>query len=128
MIKRIDHFVITTRHLDECLGFYAALGFEAREVKDRYELFGGDFKINVHMAGKELLPHASQISPGSVDICFEVEDGLDAIQVELKKKGVPIEMERSTRHGFFGEMTSIYLRDPDGNLIELSHYDQSDGL
>ena len=71
-IKRIDHFVITTEHLDECLRFYQKLGFNIREAQGRYELLSDDFKINVHIKGKELHPHARVISPGSVDICLEV--------------------------------------------------------
>jgi catechol 2,3-dioxygenase-like lactoylglutathione lyase family enzyme len=123
-IKRIDHFVITTDHLDDCLKFYQALGLIAKEAKGRHELFGAGFKINVHTRGNELHPHARNISPGSVDICFEINADLEAIKAELSDNGINLELDTSTRHGFSGEMSSIYLRDPDGNLVELCSYDR----
>ena len=122
MVKRIDHFVITTNYLEDCIDFYTALGFTVRQAGERFELFSGDFKINVHLPGKELQPHAAKIMSGSADICFEVEDDLDTAAGELRKKGLKIELEKSTRHGFRGEMSSVYLRDPDGNLVELCQY------
>lgn len=121
-IKRIDHLVVTTNHLEDCLKFYQALGFEVREAGPRYELFCGAFKINVHLEGRELEPRARRVTPGSQDLCLEVADDLDVVLRELKDAGIPVELEISRRHGFHGEMFSIYLRDPDGNLVELCQY------
>jgi catechol 2,3-dioxygenase-like lactoylglutathione lyase family enzyme len=125
MIKQLDHFVITTNHLQECFDFYSALGFTPNIKNGRYELRCGTFKINVHISGVELSPHAENVMPGSADFCLEVDDDLDIILRNLKGKGVPIAKGKCAKFGFRGEMTSIYLRDPDGNLVELSSYAQA---
>jgi len=124
-LKRIDHLVITTAQPSECLRFYQALGFKLHEAKGRYELIGENFKFNVHILGKELHPHACSICPGSTDICLEVDSDLGTIINELAVHGIHPEMDVSLRHGFFGEMSSIYLRDPDGNLVELCNYEEN---
>jgi catechol 2,3-dioxygenase-like lactoylglutathione lyase family enzyme len=62
--------------------------------------------------------------PGSEDFCLEVDDDMDTLLRNLKKKGVPVINGKCTKFGFRGQMTSIYVRDPDGNLVELSSYDQ----
>jgi catechol 2,3-dioxygenase-like lactoylglutathione lyase family enzyme len=125
-LKRIDHFVITTAHPEECLRFYQAIGLKLQEAKGRFELIGGNFKLNVHILEKELHPHAHSICPGSADICFEVDSDLDTIVHKLAIHGIQPEMDVSRRHGFFGEMNSIYLRDPDGNLVELCQYEEKE--
>ncbi|WP_042346618.1 VOC family protein [Bacillus massiliigorillae] len=122
MIKKIDHFVITTAHITKCLSFYKKLGFTPKEAAGRYELFTGDFKINVHIKGKELSPHAQHIQTGSADLCFEVNDDINIVKTQLEEAGIPIEFGIVERTGFKGKMNSIYLRDPDGNLVELSNY------
>ena len=121
-IKHLDHLVITTNSTEKCIEFYSALGFSPKISENRIELFTDDFKINVHVLGKELLPHARNVAPGSADLCFEIHGNLDDIVAEIKGKGIVIELDKSIRKGTFGKMTSIYLRDPDGNLIELSQY------
>jgi catechol 2,3-dioxygenase-like lactoylglutathione lyase family enzyme len=123
-IKYIDHLVITTASPEKCVEFYSILGFKPKEAENRIELFTDEFKINVHILGKELIPHARYITPGSADLCFVVDGVLDDILAEIKQKGVEIELENSTRSGTFGKMTSVYIRDPDGNLIELSQYNK----
>lgn len=122
MICKLDHIVITTAHLPDCIAFYKALGFEAQEAGGRWELFSGDFKINVHIRGHELEPKAKNVQTGSADVCFEVDGGLLLTQNALKARGLAIELGPVMRHGAKGEMQSIYLRDPDGNLIELCCY------
>ncbi len=122
-IKKIDHIVITTARPAECIGFYEALGFCAHDAGGRYELFAGDFKINVHVRGAELSPHAGHVQPGSADLCFALEGGIDAFKAEVEQAGIPVELGVVERHGVRGNMRSIYLRDPDGNLIEFCSYE-----
>ena len=122
VIRKIDHIVITTAHPSQCLSFYEKLGFAARNAGGRYELFAGDFKINVHVKGKELTPHAAKVRPGSADLCFEIDCGLESCRERLEAKGLCVELGIVGRTGVKGGMRSIYLRDPDGNLVELCSY------
>lgn len=121
-IRKIDHFVITTENLAACLNFYQLLGFRLVQDGNRYALFAGDFKLHVHMRGHELSPHAMRVQPGSADLCFEVDAQLEALKAELAANGVQAELGVVDRSGVRGQMRSLYLRDPDGNLIELSSY------
>lgn len=123
MIRKVDHMVITTANPAACIAFYTALGFRAQDSGNRWELFSGDFKINVHSKGHELEPKAKQVQTGSADFCFETDCSLAKCKDALTKKGITIEIGIVTRHGARGEMHSIYLRDPDGNLIELCSYE-----
>lgn len=122
MIQKIDHIVITTAVPEACLAFYQRLGFEARDAGGRYELFAGDFKINVHFIGRELSPHAGKVQTGSADLCFEITGSLEAFQAELESRGLMIELGIVTRTGVKGPMRSLYLRDPDENLLEFCCY------
>lgn len=122
MIRKIDHLVITTAKLLDCIAFYEALGFRAQDAGGRWELFSGDFKINVHRKGQELEPKAENVQIGSADLCFEIDGSLADCRETLIKRGLEIELGIVARHGVRGEMKSLYLRDPDGNLIELCCY------
>lgn len=122
MIQKIDHMVITTNNITATIDFYEKLGFVAHKQGDRYELFAGDFKINVHILGRELSPHAKNVQVGCNDFCFEIQGDIATLQQELQAKGLQLETDIVTRHGVRGAMQSIYLRDPDGNLVELSSY------
>lgn len=122
MIRKIDHLVITTTQIEACIGFYEKLGFVAKNAGQRYELYAGDFKINVHIKEKELLPHARNVQPGSADLCFEITGDLQLFQKELERKQIKIELGIVERNGVNGSMRSIYMRDPDGNLIEFCSY------
>ena len=122
MIKKIDHLVITTSIPEKVLCFYEKIGFASKDAGGRYELFAGDFKINVHIKGQELLPHAGNIAPGSADLCFEIDGDIEALKEELVSKGIEIELGIVDRNGVKGKMKSIYLRDPDYNLVELCSY------
>lgn len=122
MIKKTDHLVITTAKPSECIDFYEKLGFNVREGNGRYELFAGDFKINVHIKGNELSPHAENVMPGSADLCFEVTDNIDDFKAELETKNIQVELGVVDRNGVNGPMKSVYLRDPDGNLVEFCNY------
>lgn len=122
MIRKIDHLVITTAQPENCISFYEKLGFASRDAGGRYELFAGDFKINVHILGKELLPHARHVQQGSADLCFELTGSLSKFKAEIESKGLEIELGIVDRNGVNGPMSSVYLRDPDGNLIEFCSY------
>lgn len=123
MIKKVDHVVITTAILEDCLDFYKKVGFNIRNADGRYELFAGDFKINVHIKGQELSPHAAYVQTGSTDLCFEISSNLDALKSEFEGKGLSILLGIVERTGVNGVMRSIYLRDPDENLVEFCSYD-----
>ncbi|MEG1848596.1 MAG: VOC family protein [Lachnospiraceae bacterium] len=121
-IRKVDHMVITTAKLPECIAFYEALGFRAQDAGGCFELFSGDFKINVHLKGHELMPKAKNVQTGSADFCLEIDGDLAACRDQLIECGIKIELGIVTRHGARGEMCSLYLRDPDDNLIELCSY------
>jgi catechol 2,3-dioxygenase-like lactoylglutathione lyase family enzyme len=82
----------------------------------------GTSKINLHLAGHEFEPKAARPTPGSVDLCLIVEDSPEEILAQLRAVGVPVEEGPVDRTGATGPIRSIYLRDPDANLIELSSY------
>lgn len=123
MIRKLDHLVITTARVEACVAFYRALGFEARDAGGRWELYAGDFKINVHLLGRELEPKARYVRTGSADLCFELDCPMEVCLARLERAGIPIELGPVSRHGVRGEMTSVYLRDPDENLVELCRYE-----
>lgn len=125
MIKKIDHVVITAKNPLACIAFYESLGFCSSIAEGRYELFAGDFKINVHIAGKELFPHATNVQPGSADFCFEINDSLSKFKSNLEAKGIVIELGIVQRMGVKGRMHSLYLRDTEGNLLEFCSYEFS---
>ena len=122
MIRKVDHMVITTANLPACIAFYETLGFQAQDAGGRWELFSGDFKINVHLKGHELEPKAQNVQTGSADFCFEIDGDLALCKDKLMGNGINTELGIVTRHGVRGEMHSFYLRDPDRNLIELCSY------
>lgn len=122
LIKKIDHIVITSSDIEKTLAFYKKLGFIVKEREERYELYAGDFKINVHILHHELLPHAQNVQVGSADLCFEIEGDLQTWRSTLLTENLLLESEIVTRNGVNGIMHSFYLRDPDKNLIEFCSY------
>ncbi len=123
MIRKIDHVVITTADIEKCVAFYENLGFAAHDAGGRWELFSGDFKLNVHILGHELEPKACNVQPGSADLCFELDGSVEECRERLLDAGLEIELGIVARHGVRGAMRSLYLRDPDGNLVELCSYE-----
>ena len=122
-IDRFDHIVITTADLERCLHFYVdILGMEPDRRGDRFAVKFGNQKINIHRRPAEFLPAASNPSYGSQDLCLIAEGPIEAIKAELEEKGYPIELGVVRRIGALGAMDSIYLRDADGNLVEISVY------
>lgn len=122
MIGSLDHFVVTTRDLDRCLHFYVDVLGMRKEVfgQGRVALRFGDQKINVHPPGYRADVVATVPTPGSLDLCFLADRPLDAVIAHLQAMGVTIEKMPSLRTGARFAIRSIYLRDPDGNLIEIS--------
>ena len=123
-IDRLDHLVLTVASIDATVDFYTrVLGMEVmRFGAGRTALSFGTSKINLHEAGREFEPKARHPTPGSADICLIVAGGLADVMAELTARGVAIEEGPVQRTGAAGPLVSCYLRDPDGNLIELSNY------
>jgi catechol 2,3-dioxygenase-like lactoylglutathione lyase family enzyme len=125
MIDHIDHIVLTTRDLAGCLRFYCdVLGMKAEKfqtpTETRLALKFGNQKINVHEWGKEFTPRAHVAAPGTIDLCFIAAVPLDAVIQKLKDGNVPILDGPVMKTGATGKIRSIYVRDPDLNLVEIS--------
>ncbi|HEX6855825.1 MAG TPA: VOC family protein, partial [Streptosporangiaceae bacterium] len=123
-IDRLDHLVLTVASIETAAEFYTrVLGMKVVTFgAGRTALTFGTSKINLHEAGKEFEPKARRPTPGSADLCLIVEDGIADVMAELTAAGVRVEEGPVPRTGATGPITSCYLRDPDGNLIELSNY------
>ena len=121
-IERLDHLVLTVADLGKTVDFYTrVLGMEAVTFGGgRTALTFGRSKINLHQAGHEFEPKAHRATPGSADVCLIVEDSLDDVVAELTATGVAIVEVPVDRTGATGPIRSVYVRDPDGNLVELS--------
>lgn len=121
-VTSLDHLVLTVVDMDATLGFYGeVLGMRAITFGEgRRALSFGAQKINLHEAGSEFKPHAHRPVPGSADLCFLVEEPIDELLARLAAAGVAVEEGPVPRTGAQGRLTSVYVRDPDNNLIELS--------
>jgi catechol 2,3-dioxygenase-like lactoylglutathione lyase family enzyme len=121
-ITSLDHLVLTVADLDATVAFYERLGMVCEHFGDgRLALHFGPQKINLHLAGAEFEPHARRPERGSADLCFLVDEPIAAVEQELAAAGIEIELGPVERTGAQGPLESVYVRDPDGNLIELSH-------
>ncbi|KZE52215.1 lactoylglutathione lyase [Brevibacillus parabrevis] len=124
MIDRLDHLVLTVRDLEATCQFYErVLGMQVVTFgNDRKALHFGAQKINLHVAGHEFEPKAGQSSPGSADMCLIASVPLAAVIAKLASCGVDIEEGPVYRTGAAGLIRSVYVRDPDRNLIEVAEY------
>lgn len=124
MIDGIDHLVLTVADVERAVEFYArVLGMEpVTFAGGRRALAFGAQKINLHQAGREWEPKAARPTPGSADLCLLTRLAPDAVIARLTAEGVPVEEGPVTRTGARGELTSVYFRDPDGNLLEVASY------
>ncbi|NES02831.1 MAG: VOC family protein [Okeania sp. SIO2F4] len=121
-ICRLDHLVLTVKSLDLTLAFYKALGMEEVTFgNNRKALIFGSQKINLHEVGQEFEPKAQTPTPGSADLCFIVDTPLDEVIKELEQNGIEIIEGCVYRTGAVSALRSVYVRDPDQNLIELSN-------
>jgi catechol 2,3-dioxygenase-like lactoylglutathione lyase family enzyme len=123
-INRLDHLVLTVSDIDKTVDFYTnVLGMEKEIFKgSRVALKFGNQKINLHKLGAEFEPKAFNVKDGSADLCFIIETPLIEAKNYIESLGIEIEEGIVSRTGALGEIESIYLRDPDKNLIELSNY------
>jgi len=126
MISHIDHFVLTVRSLDATCRFYErVLGFMRVDIEGLpTALTFGHQKINLHEADHTFEPKAAKPTIGSGDFCLIADRPLGQFRAHLKAEGIAIELGPVKRTGAQGLMTSVYFRDPDGNLIEVSEYDR----
>ncbi|WP_455222034.1 VOC family protein [Kaarinaea lacus] len=124
-IDRIDHIVMTVRDIEATARFYCdALGMTRVTFgEDRTALMFGNQKINLHPIINSITPTATQPTPGALDICLITESPITKVIDDLRRKHIDIELGPVQRQGAQGNMTSVYLRDPDGNLVEIGHYD-----
>jgi len=123
IIDRLDHLVLTVNDLQKTIAFYEkVLGMEVvRFGEGRYALRFGRQKINLHERGREFEPKANTPCPGSADLCFIASVPLEDVIRHLQHCNIPIEEGPVDRTGAMGSIRSVYVRDPDRNLIEISN-------
>lgn len=123
-ITALDHLVLTVADIGRTLDFYTrVLGMEEITFgENRKALLFGRQKINLHQRGAEVLPHAQHAACGTADLCLLTETPLEQVLEELRQHGVAPISDIVPRTGAVGAIRSVYLRDPDGNLLELSRY------
>ena len=128
-LEKIDHVVITVKDLKKTIDFYTnILGMKLEKFSSslddnqfRYAVSFGSQKINIHEEKKPIKPNALNPSSGSMDICFISKNKINDWVNYLAKKGINIEIEPEKKTGALGPLLSIYIRDPDFNLIEISN-------
>ena len=122
MIDHLDHIVLTTARTEECIDFYMrVLGMKfERFGEGRMALKFGGQKINLHEKGREFEPKAALAAPGTLDICFIAAVRLEDVIARLAACNVPIIEGPVMKTGAQGPIRSVYVRDPDGNLVEIS--------
>jgi catechol 2,3-dioxygenase-like lactoylglutathione lyase family enzyme len=124
-IDRLDHLVLTVKDIDVTCAFYhAVLGMEVITFGNGRKALGfGSQKINLHQQGKEFDPKAERPTPGSGDLCFIASTPLSEVIEHLTSCGIKIIEGPVRRTGATGPIISVYFRDPDMNLIEISNYE-----
>ena len=124
-IDRIDHLVLTVKNIDESCEFYSrVLGMNIVTFGEgRKALSFGQQKINLHQSGNEFEPKAYRPTPGSADLCLITKVPIDEVINHLESVGVHILEGPVMRTGATGPILSVYFRDPDENLIEVSVYE-----
>ncbi|KQX29372.1 VOC family protein [Variovorax sp. Root434] len=122
MIDHLDHLVLTTAHEEACISFYVdVMGMALESFGAGRKVFRfGNQKINLHVKGHEFEPKAQLPTPGSLDLCFIASVPLDEVIARLGEKDVPILEGPVMRTGATSRIRSVYVRDPDMNLIEIS--------
>ena len=124
-IDRIDHIVLTVFDIDRTIDFYSrVLGMgPVTFAGGRRGLSFGRQKLNLHQAGREYEPKALRPAPGAIDLCFIAATPLGQVIEALRAEKVAIIQGPVAKTGALGSMQSVYFRDPDGNLVEVSNYD-----
>jgi catechol 2,3-dioxygenase-like lactoylglutathione lyase family enzyme len=128
-VDSLDHLVLTVRDLRATIDFYTrALGMqEVTFAGGRKALGFGTQKINLHLAGKEFEPKAERPTPGSADLCFLTQTPVGQYVAHLAALGIAVIEGPVARTGAVGPLWSIYVRDPDRNLIEIANLKESHG-
>jgi catechol 2,3-dioxygenase-like lactoylglutathione lyase family enzyme len=122
MIDHLDHIVLTTGRTEQCIDFYTrvlGMTFE-RFAEGRIALKFGSQKINLHEKGREFEPKATLAAPGTLDICFIAAVPLEKVIARLASCKIRIIEGPVMKTGARGPIRSVYVRDPDGNLVEIS--------
>ena len=122
-ITKLDHLVLTVKDIHATILFYTTiLGMKQISFADnRHALQFGNQKINLHQQDDIIEPHAAQPTPGSADLCLITDISLEQVIDHIQSCGVTILSGPVPRSGAVDGLISIYLRDPDGNLIEISN-------
>lgn len=122
-ITSLDHLVLTVADIEATCAFYRrVLGFGVETFGEgRVALTFGSQKINLHQAGREFDPYAKVPQPGSGDLCFLTDTPIEDVKAHVEDCDVAVLMGPVQRTGATGPILSIYLRDPDGNLIEVAN-------
>ena len=123
-IDRIDHLVLTVTSIEDTCDFYCGiLGLERESFgDDRIALNFGQQKFNLHPVDSEIVPRAKLPMPGSMDLCLITTTPISSVISHLANYQIKIEIGPVSRTGAKGPVTSVYVRDPDGNLVEISTY------
>lgn len=130
MIDHLDHLVLTTAHEAACIDFYTRiLGMQLESFVggtpsvERKAFRFGQQKINLHIKGREFEPKAHVPMPGALDLCFIASVPLAVVIARLREAGIAIVEGPVARTGATGMLRSVYVRDPDRNLVEISEYE-----
>jgi len=123
-ISHLDHLVLTVKDIEITVDFYQrVLGMKPIQFGEgRVALSFGNQKINLHQLGNEFEPKAKRVQAGSADLCFVTNTPIVEVVEHIQAQGVVIEEGPVPRTGAKGKIVSVYIRDPDGNLIEISNY------
>jgi catechol 2,3-dioxygenase-like lactoylglutathione lyase family enzyme len=124
MIEHLDHLVLTVADIARTVDFYQRVLGMQHEVfgQGRSALVFGQQKFNLHQHGNEFEPKAKHPTPGAIDLCLITRWPIGAVLEHLAQQRVTVEQGPVARTGAVGSIESVYFRDPDGNLIEVSRY------
>lgn len=124
LITALDHLVLTVADIPRSVDFYTrVLGMQKITFGEgRIALLFGQQKINLHQQGQEILPNAKNAACGTADLCLLTDTPLETVLQELQQQGIAPISGIVPRTGAVGKIESVYLRDPDDNLLEISRY------
>ena len=122
MLSGLDHLVITVTDISRAVDFYTrVLGLDVRyRDTERVDLMLGELALRLHWTATDVIPRAATPTPGSLDVCFKSHLPLAEVKAHLGALSVEVELGPVVRQGATGRIESLYLRDPDGNLLEIS--------